>query len=270
MVTVESIGELAQRTGTSRRMLRHWEELGLLAPADVDDRTGRRRYAPAQAGRVRAIVALRSVGFGLEAIGDLLAAGLTHDRLVALLRERESELTDRITEASTALTQVRSRLRDVEEGHATTMTTTELTALPEVRRTGVAETITDETEIPGAVARLLTLLGVDGGALAEDVLLAYDGITDESVIIVSAALLSPEPDDAGAHAAPVAATTEVVLPATDAAAVVHLPQRPASTADAWIAVDAAASARGRRTTGPYRQILHADGSVTLAAPTVPA
>lgn len=270
MVTVESIGELAQRTGTSRRMLRHWEELGLLAPADVDDRTGRRRYAPAQAGRVRAIVALRSVGFGLEAIGDLLAAGLTHDRLVALLRERETELTDRIAEASTALTQVRSRLRDVEEGHATTMTTTELTALPEVRRTGVAETVTDETEIPGAVARLLTLLGVDGGALAEDVLLAYDGTTDESVITVSAALLAPEPDDAGAHPAPDAATIEVVLPATDAAAVVHLPHRPASTADAWIAVDAAASARGRRTTGPYRQILHADGSVTLAAPTVPA
>ncbi|TGO05076.1 Transcriptional regulator, MerR family [Serinibacter arcticus] len=268
MVTVESIGELAQRTGTSRRMLRHWEELGLLAPAEVDDRTGRRRYAPAQAGRVRAIVALRSSGFGLDAIGDLLAAGLTHERLLTLLRERESELAARIAEASTALTQVRSRLRAVEEGHATTMTTTELTDLPEIRRTGVAETVTDETEIPGAVARLLTRLGVDGAALPHDVLLAYDGTTDESVITVSAALLTPEADDAGAPLAPAAAP--VMLRAAEAAAVVHLPRRPASTADAWIAVDDAASARGRRTTGPYRQVLHADGTATLAAPTVPA
>lgn len=32
-----SIGEIAHLTGVSRRMLRHWEEVGLIVPAAIDD-----------------------------------------------------------------------------------------------------------------------------------------------------------------------------------------------------------------------------------------
>ena len=39
-----SIGELAHRTGVSRRMLRHWEAMGLVVPAQVDAATGYRWY----------------------------------------------------------------------------------------------------------------------------------------------------------------------------------------------------------------------------------
>lgn len=70
-----SIGEVAHATGVTRRMLRHWEDVGLLEPAAVDEHTGYRRYAHSQVGRVRAIAALRAVGFGLEAIKDLLGPG---------------------------------------------------------------------------------------------------------------------------------------------------------------------------------------------------
>lgn len=45
-----SIGEIAHSTGVSRRMLRHWEDEGLLTPAVTDPVTGYRRYQDSQLG----------------------------------------------------------------------------------------------------------------------------------------------------------------------------------------------------------------------------
>ena len=46
-----SIGEIAHSTGVSRRMLRHWEDEGLLTPAVTDPVTGFRRYQDSQLAR---------------------------------------------------------------------------------------------------------------------------------------------------------------------------------------------------------------------------
>ena len=49
-------------------MLRHYDELGLLAPDRVDADSGYRFYSVHQLGRLHRIVALRDIGFGLEQI----------------------------------------------------------------------------------------------------------------------------------------------------------------------------------------------------------
>ena len=261
---MKSIGELAQRTGTSRRMLRHWETIGLLTPAHIDPSTNRRSYAPAQASTVRAIVALRANGFGLDTIRDLLDQGLTESRLIDLLRERESELVDRIDQDSFALGRVRERLESLEKGRHIIMNTLTVTTLPALRLVGVTEVVTDETEIPGAVERSLDLLGVSEHDLRSDIVLIYDGTTDESIITVSAALI-----DSKAPADPDSAVeTVVTVSEVPSAVVARFDERPLSTGDAWIALDAELEARGLRTAGPYRQTLHRDGSMTLAAPTI--
>ncbi|MET4099167.1 DNA-binding transcriptional MerR regulator [Agrococcus sp. UYP10] len=250
---METIGQLAQRTGTSRRMLRHWEAQGLLVPAAVDPWTKQRRYASAQAGRVRAIAALREVGFRLDAIRHLLDQGLTEPRLLELLRDRESELAARIAQDSTALERVRARLRSIERDRSTITHALTLSAVPAVDLHGVTEVVADETELPDAVGRLLALLGVDEIPTA-DVVLTFDGTTDERVITVAAAM-----QDVG----PAPAARPISLPRIGQAASVRLDERPSSTADARVALDAALEARGLYARGPYRQILHADGGITL-------
>ena len=83
-----SIGEFSRYSRISVRMLRHYDERGLLAPADVDPFTGYRRYAPEQlrvAGRIRS---LRDAGCGIPLIAELLPLFQTspetlHDRLQA-------------------------------------------------------------------------------------------------------------------------------------------------------------------------------------------
>lgn len=256
-----SIGELAHRTGVSRRMLRHWETVGLLTPAEVDQRNGYRRYAPHQVGRVHAIAALRAVGFGLDAIGDLLADGLSEHRLVELLRAREAELSAEITESSTRLSEVRARLGAIEEGHRTIMETLELTTLPDLELVGLQQTVTDESEIGAAVEQLVAALRqrLPGD---HELVLTYDGISDPELIRVTAGIAGPDP------AATIGELERIAVAGSERGAAVRYPKSPGNIGDAWMTLDTALQQYALRTTGVYRQLVGSDGSVTLQAPVV--
>ncbi len=69
-----TIGVVARRSGISVRMLRHYDQIGLLRPARRSG-SGYRLYAPEDVARLQAIVALRQLGFGLPEIGELLDGG---------------------------------------------------------------------------------------------------------------------------------------------------------------------------------------------------
>jgi DNA-binding transcriptional MerR regulator len=71
LVELMNIGEIAKRTGLTVRALRHYEELGLLSPPRRTE-GGQRRYGIRELERLRRIVALRQLGFGLAEIGSML------------------------------------------------------------------------------------------------------------------------------------------------------------------------------------------------------
>ena len=84
------ISELAQRTGVTVHALRHYERLGLLAPARTPG--GYRDY-PASAQREVVFIAMsRRIGFSLAAIGEWLPAyrsgRLTFAQLTDLMQAR--------------------------------------------------------------------------------------------------------------------------------------------------------------------------------------
>ena len=68
-----SIGEFARRSRLSPKALRLYDELGLLAPARVDDSSGYRFYDAAQLERARLVAALRQLGMPLAEIKAILA-----------------------------------------------------------------------------------------------------------------------------------------------------------------------------------------------------
>lgn len=257
-----SIGEIARSTGTTRRMLRHWEQLGLLTPAQVDHRTGYRRYAPSQVGRVRAVAALRALGFSLESIGALLDAGLTQDRLVHLLQERERELVAQIDDASTSLAQVRSRLLAYQKGHEMISSTLELGALPALHLTAVRTSVLDESEIGPAVTTLLaTLRDLVPATVnsAVDLVLLYDGRSEERIEV-----------SAGHPGIETTPGLEVLdVPAEQHGVTVSFAEPPADVGDAWIAIDAQVAEQQLRTSGIYRQVVTPTGGVLLQAPVLP-
>ena len=61
-----NIGDFARHGRVSVRMLRHYDAIGLLLPAHVDQVTGYRSYAAQQLSRLNRIVALKDLGFTLS------------------------------------------------------------------------------------------------------------------------------------------------------------------------------------------------------------
>lgn len=71
------IGQASQRSGVSERMIRHYEKIGLIAPAARQD-SGYRDCDEGDVHSLRFIGRARDLGFGIEEIGQLLA--LWNDR----------------------------------------------------------------------------------------------------------------------------------------------------------------------------------------------
>jgi len=66
------IGRFSRLTGLTVKALRHYDELGLLAPAAVDPDTGYRSYSTAQVGRAEWIRTLRLLELPLDDIATIL------------------------------------------------------------------------------------------------------------------------------------------------------------------------------------------------------
>src|SRR5262249_50299744 len=69
-----SIGRFARWSGLTVKALRHYDEIGLLRPAHVDDWTGYRWYEPSQVRDAVAIRRLRALRVPLERIAVLVHA----------------------------------------------------------------------------------------------------------------------------------------------------------------------------------------------------
>ena len=66
-----NIGQAAQRSGVSSKMVRHYESLGLLPPVQRTE-AGYRQYGPAEVHTLRFIRRARDLGFSMAEIAELL------------------------------------------------------------------------------------------------------------------------------------------------------------------------------------------------------
>ena len=86
------IGDFSKLSRVSIRMLRHYDEIGLLKPVWIDPDSGYRYYAPEQLPIAGRITALKDMGFGLTAIGEILPCYEERDALQRHLRCKQAEL----------------------------------------------------------------------------------------------------------------------------------------------------------------------------------
>ncbi|NVM89398.1 Cu(I)-responsive transcriptional regulator [Variovorax sp. SG517] len=103
-----SIGEAAQRSGVSARMVRHYEGLGLL-PAVARTESGYRQYGEADIHTLRFIKRSRDLGFSMEEIAELV--GLWNNR------RRASSSVKRIAEKH--LGELEQRIADMQSMRST-------------------------------------------------------------------------------------------------------------------------------------------------------
>ena len=107
-----TIGHFARISGLTVKALRHYDEIGLLRPARVDESSGYRYYSLAQAREAEAIRRLRGLEVSLDDVAELLAAD------EAKLRERlavhRAQMEGRLVSLQSVLAEL-DRLIDGEE-----------------------------------------------------------------------------------------------------------------------------------------------------------
>ena len=86
------IGEFSKLSRVSVRMLRHYDQLGLLTPSQIDSFTNYRYYTADQLPRLNRILALRDLGFSLEQISEMLDEELSADQLLGMLKLKKAEI----------------------------------------------------------------------------------------------------------------------------------------------------------------------------------
>ncbi|MBD2692445.1 MerR family transcriptional regulator [Anabaena catenula FACHB-362] len=96
-------------------MLRHYDDLGLLKPAHVDQFTDYRYYTIEQLPRLNRILALKDLGLPLEQIADLLQQDLPLEQLQQLLQSKQADLHQQIQDVQARLNRLSARLRQLDQ-----------------------------------------------------------------------------------------------------------------------------------------------------------
>ena len=115
------IGEVAERTGTTPRTIRYYEEIGLLPGAEGRIQGKHRCYTTADVERINEIVRLRDLlGLSLEQLSRLLEAETARAELKREYHETEDPdvrrriLDEALGHIATQLELVRGRRRELE------------------------------------------------------------------------------------------------------------------------------------------------------------
>jgi DNA-binding transcriptional MerR regulator/uncharacterized glyoxalase superfamily protein PhnB len=107
-----TIGRFARLSGVSVHALRHYDDIGLLMPAETDADSGYRRYRADQIRRARLIRSLRWADLPLDGIRGVLDGGDETEARAILARHR-----DRLERQSSRLSaQIRDMTRFLERG----------------------------------------------------------------------------------------------------------------------------------------------------------
>lgn len=97
------IGDFSKLSRISIRMLRHYDEIGLLEPYMVDNETGYRYYNEVQLPLAGKIQTFKNLGFELSAIRDLLETYKAPKELEQFLLEKRLELEQSVQDATRRL-----------------------------------------------------------------------------------------------------------------------------------------------------------------------
>jgi DNA-binding transcriptional MerR regulator len=153
-----TIGRFARLCRLSVKQLRHYDEMGLLAPVRVDAGSGYRYYSPEQARDALTIAMLREMDLPLAVIAQVLVA--EPERRAQVLRAERDRLAERISRDQARLAMLERLAEGGLPGYEVTMSRE-----PE-RRLAVVRAVCTPAEIgkkfAECVGRLLPVLSTAG------------------------------------------------------------------------------------------------------------
>ncbi len=110
------IGEFSRIARVSARLLRYYDEIGLLTPGVVDAVTGYRYYTSTHLQRLNRILVLKDLGLSLEQIGSVIDREAPASELRAMLEARRADAERALAEEAVRLRQIEARIAQLEVG----------------------------------------------------------------------------------------------------------------------------------------------------------
>jgi DNA-binding transcriptional MerR regulator len=112
------IGEFSKIAQVSGRLLRYYEEIGLLKPEYSDPQTGYRYYSARQLPRLNRILVLKELGLSLDQVARLLDEHTSTAEIRGMLVLRKAQIEQAVQEERERLRVVETRLQQIDtHGH---------------------------------------------------------------------------------------------------------------------------------------------------------
>lgn len=171
------IGEFARIAQVSGRLLRYYDQIGLLSPLHTDSQTGYRYYSASQLPHLNRILALKELGLSLDQIRRLVDEDISADEIRGMLTLHKAQVEQQMIEAAGRIRTIESRLRAIEENPTPTRHDIVVKAVPEQEMLGlrVRLTLDDVTRLGERMVRALSarvdhrrLLGPFGAVMHND------------------------------------------------------------------------------------------------------
>lgn len=108
------IGEFSRIAQVSGRLLRYYDEIGLLSPEFTDPQTGYRYYSAHQLPRLNRILVLKELGLSLEQVARLLDQHTSNDEIRGMLTLRKAQIERTVQEEMVRFRDIESRLQQLD------------------------------------------------------------------------------------------------------------------------------------------------------------
>jgi DNA-binding transcriptional MerR regulator len=136
------IGEFSKIAQVSGRLLRYYDQIGLLRPVSIDPQTGYRFYSANQLPQLNQILILKELGLTLDQIGQMLSDHITPDDIRGMFLLRKAQIEQEIAAERRHLQAIESRLQRLDHPTRTADAEVVLKALPQQQIKGTREVFT--------------------------------------------------------------------------------------------------------------------------------
>lgn len=160
------IGEFSTLTGISIHMLRNYDKIGLLKPEQIDRMNNYRFYGEKQIVRANHIQVLKSLGFGLNEISEILMDNTPDDRIRTFLESKIREKEESLSITERQIAQMRQALSELDAQNGCTLSVS-VKRLSSRRVVSLRDVIQEFTEEGLLWKRLDTVCRANGVRLAD-------------------------------------------------------------------------------------------------------
>jgi len=212
------IGEFSLIAQVSGRLLRYYDEIGLLSPQYTDPQTGYRYYSAEQLPRLNRILVLKELGLGLEQIARLLDQGASSDEIRGMLLLRKAQITQAMQDDLAQLHLIEARLDQVDAFGQTPVLDVVVKTIPPQRYLALREVFPDVASVRRLVVQMTAIVPhkMSASSLGQIAFVIHSRTFDPDALDFEVGyLLTGSPGNAGKALATVQLSEERILTVRD-------------------------------------------------------